>query len=57
MADIGKQNAIQEMIVETLNNEMKALNGGKPVELSPEVFNYLSKNGDTAGSINWYNAL
>ena len=57
MANIGKLNAIQEMIVETLNNEMKALNGGKPVKLSPEVFNYLSKKGYAAGSINWYNAL
>lgn len=57
MADIGKQNAIQEMIVEIMNNEMKALNGGKPVELSPEVFNYLSKNNYVVGSINWYNAL
>ena len=49
MADIGKQNAIQEMIMEA----MKA----KEVKLSPEVFNYLRKNNYVVGSINWYNAL
>ena len=27
------------------------------VKLSPEVFNYLSKNNYVVGSINWYNAL
>lgn len=50
MADIGKQNAIQEMI-------MKIMNEVPNVELSPEVFNYLSKNNYVVGSINWYNAL
>ncbi len=50
MADIGKQNAIQKMIVEIMNEVPN-------VELSPEVFNYLSKNNYVVGSINWYNAL
>lgn len=50
MADIRKQNAIQEMI-------MKIMNEVPNVELSPEVFNYLSKNNYVVGSINWYNAL
>ena len=50
MADIGKQNAIQKMIVEIMNEVPN-------VELSPEVFSYLSKNNYVVGSINWYNAL
>lgn len=49
MADTGKLNAIQEMIMEA----MKATE----VKLSPEVFNYLRKNNYVVGSINWYNAL
>ena len=49
MANTGKLNAIQEMIMEA----MKATE----VKLSPEVFNYLSKNNYVVGSINWYNAL
>lgn len=50
MANTGKLNAIQEMIV-------KAMNEVPNVELSPEVFSYLSKNNYVVGSINWYNAL
>lgn len=50
MADIGKQNVIQKMIVEIMNEVPN-------VDLSPEVFNYLSKNNYVVGSINWYNAL
>lgn len=49
MANTGKLNAIQEMIMEA----MKATE----VKLSPEVFNYLRKNNYVVGSINWYNAL
>lgn len=49
MANTGKLNAIQEMIMEA----MKATE----VKLSPEVFSYLSKNNYVVGSINWYNAL
>ena len=50
MANTGKQNAIQKMIVEIMNEVPN-------VELSPEVFSYLSKNNYVVGSINWYNAL
>ena len=49
MANTGKLNAIQEMIMEA----MKATE----VKLSPEVFSYLRKNNYVVGSINWYNAL
>lgn len=52
MANIGKLNAIQEMIMEDMGKATDT-----KVELSPEVFSYLSKHNYAAGSINWYNAL